>query len=220
MIKLESKIRKSQKPEGIVIKEYTSPLNGVLRVKWLGGKKILNTEHTNYSYGTLEDVLNYGLDFIPLGNVQSVLLLGMGAGCVTGSLKKRYNCYAPVTAVEADPVIIEIADKEFGISASEQLHIIQGDAMEYVLETRDTFDLVIIDIFVDLHVPEKFYSDEFWQAVIHIVSVNGFVLFNTGIDLTEEQINSFADRLPDGFLHQIVYNVYESNTLLILNRLF
>lgn len=215
---MENKTSENQENKEIPVKKFTSPINGFLEVKWVGGKKILDTEHTNYSYGSLEDVLNYGLDFVPLDDVESVLLLGMGGGCIIPSLKNRYNCHAPVTAIELDPMLIDIAAEEFGIKPSEDLQIVQADAYDYVLNTKERFDLTIIDIFIDLHVPEAFYKPEFWEAMTRVVKLNGFVLFNTGIDLTEEQVNDLLDSLPDCFLYQVMFHVYESNTLIILNK--
>lgn len=208
----------SKKDAKDLIIYYPSEVNGRLKVKWREGKKVLNTKQTNYSYGTLEKVLNYGLDSIPLENIESVLLLGMGGGCIINSLRNRYQCLAPITAIELDPVVIDIAEKEFGITESEDLNIIVGDAYDYTLETKSRFDLTIIDIFIDIYVPDKFYSTKFWEAITKAVNLNGFVLFNTGIDLTEEQVNAFLDSLPDCFLYQVMFNVYESNTLIILNK--
>lgn len=215
---MEKKSEKNQEDLSHSIREYHSPINGVLKLRWENGKKILDTEHTNYSYGTLEDVLNYGLDSIPLENINSILLLGMGGGCVIGSLKNRYNCHAPITAIEMDPMLITIAEEEFGIVETQDVSILEADAYPYVLETKNSFDLVIIDIFIDLLVPDKFYEASFWDAMTKVVNLNGFVLFNTGIDLSEEQVNTFLDRLPDCFLYQVMFHVYESNTLIILNK--
>ncbi len=215
---MEKNLGGYQKDRTTSVQYYQSEVNGELRVKWLDGIKVLNTPHTNYSYGTLEEVLNYGLDFIPMEGIQSVLLLGMGGGCVIESLEDKYKCVAPITAVEIDPLIIDIAEKEFGIKPSTDLEIIEADAYDYVLKTKETFDLTIIDIFIDLHVPAKFYEPEFWLAMKKLVELNGFVLFNTGIDLTEEQINNFLDDLPDCFLYQVMFHVYQSNTLIILHK--
>lgn len=202
------------------IRYYPSPINGKLMVKWREGKKVLNTKHTNYSYGLLEKTLNYGLDFVPLEEVDSILLLGLGGGCILASLKERYDCHAPVTALELDPVVIDIAEKEFGITEDEDLEIIQGDAYDFVLSTKDSFDLCIIDIYIDLVVPKAFYTSEFWQGIINVINLNGFVLFNTGIDLSEEQVNEFVDSLPDCFLYQVLFRVFENNTLIILNKYY
>lgn len=212
------KKNQENKDENKVLRTYPSEINELLQIRMKEGKKLLDTQHTNYSYGTLEDVLNFGLDDIPLNNVKSVLLLGMGAGCVIGSLKNRYNVDVPTTAVEIDEVVVEIAAKEFNIVPSDDLKIIIDDAYDYVLNTKDSFDLVVLDIFIDLIVPEKFYSNKFWEAMTKVLNLNGFILFNMGIDLTEEEVIEFKSNLPACFLYQVIYNVYESNTLLIINK--
>lgn len=217
---MENILDPSHKSAKDSIQYYPSPINGRLKVKWRDGRKVLNTKHTNYSYGILEKVLNYGLDFIPLEDIKSVLILGMGGGCIINSLKNRYTCHAPITAIELDPVVIDIAEEEFGITESEDLKIITGDAYNYVMDTKERFDLTIIDVFIDLHVPEAFYKPAFWEAMTRLVTLNGFVLFNTGIDLTEAQVNTFLDSLPDCFLYQVMFQVYESNTLIILNKYY
>ena len=52
-------------PKTSWMKIYNSDINNELLVVYEDGKKILNTKNTNYSYGTLVDVLEYGLDTIP-----------------------------------------------------------------------------------------------------------------------------------------------------------
>ena len=217
---MENTLNTSKKDTKDKIRYYPSSINGRLKVKWRDGKKVLNTKHTNYSYGSLEKTLNYGLDFIPLENVKQVLLLGLGGGCVIHSLKERFNCHAPITALEIDPVVISIAEKEFGIKEKEDLKIILGDAYKHVMQTKESYDLCIIDIYIDLIVPKVFYNPEFWDAMTKVINLNGFVLFNTGIDLTEEQVNVFLDSLPDCFLYQVIFKVYNSNTLIILNKYY
>lgn len=218
-LKLEKK-QSIQKIQGEVLAEYDSPLSGKIRVKIIDDKKIVNTENTNYSYGTLEKVLNSGLDQISLEDIDSILVLGMGAGCVISSLRERYNCHTPITAVEIDPILIKIADRKYDHKDSDDLKIIQGDAYDYVLNTQEKFDLVIIDIFVDLHVPEQFYTDEFWKGIERITNLNGFVIFNAGIDLSDNNIDGFLEGLPDNFLYQVMLEVYESNTVINLNKFY
>jgi len=205
-------------PEEEGLKFFESEISGRLKVRYLDNKKILNTQHTNYSYGMLEEVLNYGLDSIPVENLNSALVLGLGAGCVVGSLRKRYNFSGPIKGVEIDPVVLQIAEEEFDLSADENLEIICADAFEFVQTTKEKFDLVIVDIFIDIEVPNLFYQEEFWFHVKKLMNKNGFVLFNAGIDLTEEKLNEFLDILPEKFLYQIIFEVYISNTLVILNK--
>src|SRR5690625_5386452 len=71
-----------------LLRFYPSPINRRLKIFWKEGKKILNTKNANYSYDGLQEVLNKGLDRIPMEEINSVLVLGMGGGCVVDSLRR------------------------------------------------------------------------------------------------------------------------------------
>lgn len=204
---------------GEIIKTVTSPINDKLNIVLQGDKKLLNTANTNYSYGTLVDVLEYGLDSIPLNGTQSVLLLGMGAGSIIQSLRKKYDCHAPVVAVELDPVVVDLAHDEFEIGKMENVEIHCADAWDFVKKCEKKFDLIIIDIYIDLTVPEKFYNLKFWEELERITNEGGFVLFNAGIDKNEDEMEDFAESLPDSYISQTNYNVLSSNTVIISQKM-
>ncbi len=208
-----------QKKEKL-IKEINSDINNKLRIVWEDGKKLLNTENTNYSYGTLVDVLEYGIDTLPLSMISSILLLGMGGGSIVKSLRAKYDCHAPVVAVELDPVVINIAHKDFNIEKEQQLEIHEADAWGFIENCQSQFDLIIIDIFIDVNVPKKFYDPRFWAMIEKNVNPNGFILFNAGIDLTEDEVYAFLDSLPESFIYQENYNVLETNTVIIMQKVF
>lgn len=202
-----------------LLKEIDSPINNKLRIVEQDGKKLLNTANTNYSYGTLVEVLEYGLDSIPMTNISSVLLLGMGGGSIIKSLREKYDCHAPVVAVELDPIVIDIAHEEFDIGQEKQVKIHCVDAWDFVAACEAQFDLIIIDIFIDLMVPKKFYDLEFWSLIENITVANGFVVFNAGIDMEEQDVETFVSKLPDGFIYQENYNVLNTNTVIICQKI-
>ncbi len=203
-----------------LIREVNSDINQKLRIVWEGDKKLLNTENTNYSYGTLVDVLEYGIDTLPLSMISSILLLGMGGGSIVRSLRQKYDCHAPVVTVELDPVVIDIAHKDFNIEDEKELEIHEADAWDFIENCQSQFDLIIIDIFIDVDVPKKFYNPQFWSMIEKNVSQNGFILFNAGIDLTEDEVFAFLDTLPESFIYQENYNVLETNTVIIMQKVF
>lgn len=202
-----------------LIRVYTSSINQKLKIFQKRDKKVLDTKNANYSYDGLQEVLNRGLEHIPLEEVESVLVLGMGAGCVVDSLRNKFFYYGPVLGVEVDPVVIEIAEKEFNINQFEDVEIVEADGKRFLKDHPDQYDLIVIDIFIDIRVPRKFYSEKFWKKVEARVHTNGFVLFNAGIDLTEKEIDDFLDRLPSGFIYTVKTKVLKSNTLIILQKI-
>ncbi len=203
-----------------LLRKIPSPINKKLKIVKKKGKKLLNTKNTNYSYGTLVDVLEYGLDNIPMQGIDSVLLLGMGGGSIIESLRQKYNYKGPVVAVEIDQVVIDIARDEFGVVESDLLEIHCSDAWDFVDKCDREFSLVIVDIFIDLHVPEKFYRPQFWEMLEKLLVPNGFILFNAGIDLDEQEVKEFVAGLPNSFIYQKNYGVLETNTVIIKQKIF
>jgi len=199
---------------------FDSTINEELEVVWIKGKKLLNTKGTNYSYGGLQEVLNFGLDEIPISNIKSVLVLGMGGGCVVKSLRKKYQYKHKVVGVEIDPVVIEIAKNEFHLLQDKKVELIHADAEEYIAKTKEKFDLIIVDLFIDVKVPPQFYTQEFWKNVATSVNANGFVLFNAGIDLDQNKVEEFLTLVPDSFIAQINFEVLVSNTVIIFNKVY
>lgn len=202
------------------IRKFPSSINQKLKILWKDGKKLLNTKNANYSYGTLVDVLKHGIDTLPIDKIKSVLLLGMGGGSIIKSLREEYFNYSPVVAVEIDPVVIELAETEFHFTENEDISIHCMDAWKYIEKSKESFDLIIIDIFIDITVPQKFYKMEFWKMIVENVNPNGFILFNAGIDLEEKEVREWVSKLPDNFIYQKNYNVLGSNTVIILQRIF
>lgn len=202
------------------LKTYSSKINDYLEVIQMNNKKLLNTKNTNYSYGGLQEVLERGLDRIPMENINSVLVLGMGAGCVVDSLRNKYNYREKIIGVELDPVVIDIAKNEFEILEDTQVEIIQDKAENFIAKNTQQFDLIIVDVFIDILVPDVFYSAEFWNNIESRVSDNGFVLFNAGIDLSEEKRKEFIENIPASFVYLKKMNVIISNTVFVLQKVF
>ncbi|WP_405207277.1 fused MFS/spermidine synthase [Aquimarina sp. LLG6339-5] len=197
-------------------KKIKSKINGTLEITWMNGKKVLDSEMANYSYGSLQRILDYGLSKIYFDSKATILLLGMGGGSVIETLRSRYNHSGHVTAVEIDPIIIKLAGDEFDIIQSNNLSIISDDAANFIKNCKNSFDLIIIDIFIDLEVPDKFYTIEFWDSLIKQLKSKGNILFNAGIQLENDtDIQSIIRTYSKEIEFQLHDNVHGTNTLLI-----
>ena len=170
-----------------VTKKVQSEFSGTLEITWYNGKKHLNTKNANYSYGSLQRILKFGLDKIELEKVNSILLLGLGGGSVIETLRTDFKFEKSITAIEIDPKIIEIAQTEFHIKPSENLNIICDDALQFMASNSNTFDLIIIDLFIDIDVPVTFLELKFWHDIIRASSPNGAVLFNASLEKTHSR---------------------------------
>jgi spermidine synthase len=170
-----------------ITKTVISTFSGPLEITTKNGKKHLNTKNANYSYGALQLILKFGLDKIDLKKVNSVLLLGLGGGSVIQTLRDDFNYKKQITAVDIDPVIIDIAITEFGLESNSELKIICQDALQYVNQNTQQFDLIIVDLFIDITVPKQFLELPFWEDIIKLKSSNGVILFNGSLEKEKSQ---------------------------------
>lgn len=202
-------------------KKLDSDFNGVLEVKTVNGRKLLNSKSANYSYGALQQVLEIGLSEIELKDVNSILLLGLGGGSVIASLRKKFNFTGKIVAVEIDPKIIDIAEKEFSISNSDDLAIENADAFDFVKNCDNQYDLIIVDLFIDNKVPEQFYTEEFCDSLLRVAKEKSSIIFNLGIgrfNRREREIVISRFRNTMGLSVLQLDNTLSSNTLLIVRK--
>lgn len=166
----------------VKIHEKRSQYNKNLEVTWNNGYLVLDSENTNYSYGSLQRILKKGLKFIGYERIkgfESVLVLGVAGGSVIETLKKEIKFEGKITGVEIDATIVELGNIFFGLNKYNNVEIIIDDAFEFVLKTKEKYDLIIIDIFQDTLMPNFLFEDFFINRVNLILNVNGFILFNT-----------------------------------------
>lgn len=200
-----------------VTKTVQSECSGPLEITWYNGRKHLNTKNANYSYGSLQRILKYGLNHLSLTHVESILLLGLGGGSVIQTLREDFNFDKHITAVDIDPIIIQVAKDEFGLENSKHLSIICADALDYVSKSSAHFDLIIVDLFIDIQVPEMFLNLRFWQDLIQLKSARGSVLFNAAIESSvDPQLKTIIDFLKTHTYQVEVHeNVHQTNTIIL-----
>ena len=198
-------------------KRFSSEINGTLEVTLIDGKKVLDTLNANYSYGSLQKILEVGLNNVDLKSVKNILLLGLGGGSIIKSLREKFKYQENVVAVEIDPQVIKLAKEEFGISTSKKLQIIHGDAFEYVKNSEEKFQLIIIDLFIDINVPLIFYGKDFCQNTANLLTKGGSIIFNAGINLDTN--SKTFEKVISNFGSEFDFNIYSkvhgTNTLLI-----
>lgn len=190
-------------PNRPIPKKIQSKFNGTLEIIFQNGKKHLNSENANYSYGALEAIMRFGLEKINLKNVNSVLLLGLGGGCIIKLLRKDFDYKKQITAVDIDPVIIDIAKTEFRIENTSVTKIICQDAFQFMNDNSTTFYLIIVDLFVDIKVPKPFVNIPFWENVVSAKTTPGCIFFNASLEVTKsDKLNTVIQ-----FLKTKVYNL-------------
>jgi spermidine synthase len=148
------------------VKTYRSRFSGRLEIGTdENGVKVLDTQHANYSYGPAQKVLSKALRYGAIGEVKHLLVFGLGGGSLLHLLKTEHTFGGKITVVEIDPVMIEVAEKEFDIRQSRKLKIVCDDALHFAQTTRRKFDGVFVDISIGFELPEFVTSESFFQSL-------------------------------------------------------
>lgn len=208
----------------IQVQVIPSNVSEQLEITWNNGKLVLDTKHTNYSYGNLQKVLRKGLLKIGLENINQmnhILLLGVAGGSVVETLTKEFKYNKEITGIEIDPVVIKVAEKFFHINEIPNFEVILADANEYVAKTNLLYDLIIIDIFEDCLMPDFVYSNSFIENIKRVLKPKGYILFNTIVlnKVTEEKNKSYKSHFESAkFAIQSFPNIDEKNELFLIRK--
>ncbi|MFV8465349.1 spermidine synthase [Flavobacterium sp. LB1P62] len=173
----------------IKIYQSKSSLSKSIEVTWANGELVLDSENANYSYGSLQRILRIGLKnigFEKIATMEHILVLGVAGGSVIKTLVDEIKYKGKITGVEIDSDIIKVANKYFALDKIPQLDIVIEDAFEFVLKTKNKYDLIIIDIFQDTTMPNFLFETFFINRICFLLKSRGFILFNTMI-LNETQ---------------------------------
>ena len=195
-----------------------------LEVTWNNGYLVLDSENTNYSFGSLQRVLKKGLKYIGYERIktfENILILGVAGGSVIETIKNDIKFKGKITGVEIDATVIEIANKYFGLNNYKNVEIIIEDAFEFVLKTKEKYDLIVIDIFQDTTMPNFLFEDFFINRIDFLLKVNGFILFNTMVlDYKDRRRNAtYKSKFDSNYSVRLYPKIEVHNELFTIKKL-
>jgi len=208
----------------INIYKKNSAVSKSLEVTWNNGELVLDSKNTNYSYGSLQRILRKGLKYIGfdrIRNFDSVLILGVAGGSVVRTLVNEIKFKGKITGVELDEEVITIANSFFKLNQISNLEIVVDDAFEFVLKTKSTYDLIIIDIFQDTTMPNFLFEDFFINRINYLLNTNGFILFNTMVISEKDRIRNlnYKTKFEGNYSLRMYPKVEEHNELFTIKKL-
>ena len=150
-----------------------------------------------------------------------ILLLGVAGGSVVKTLVDEIEYKGKITGVEIDSDMIQIANEYFNLNQIKQLEIIIDDAFEFVLKTKHKYNLIIIDIFEDVKMPNFLFERFFSERVCSLLKDQGFVLFNTMILDEAHNLRNrkyIAEINPEQFSSKMLPRIEDHNELIIIEK--
>lgn len=110
-------------------------------------------------------------------NVRSILEIGFGGGRIAWYLH-RFLPGVRVTSVELDPAVLELSRKYFGIKDGPNFELEARDGRLFLAQSRDRYDIILIDAYRGPFVPFHLLTKEFYQIVKDHLAEGGVVVQN------------------------------------------
>jgi len=139
------------------------------------------------------------------GSVTSVLEIGFGGGRTAWYLH-RLLPQVPVTSVELDPAVVDLARKHFGIREEPNFRLVTRDGRLFLAESKERFDIIMIDAYRGPFVPFHLLTREFYELVKAHLAEGGVVVQN--IEPSTMLFDSAVETINTVFPH---LDFYESD---------
>ena len=185
-----------------VISEFKSRYSGQIQVKQDGTNRYVSVGNLTQSWGLVRDIWQPIIKKFGKKD-KSWLILGLAAGTVAKLIPQP----AKITGVEIDPVMLEIGRKYFDLDKIPNLKILNIDAKDYLLKTKDKFDFVLVDLYLGDQCPRFVYSKRFLEKlkkVGKLVIINHLVYDDTKRRSAEKLIKLLSPRFKNIRLRRIL----------------
>jgi len=110
-------------------------------------------------------------------NIHAILEIGFGGGRTSWYLH-RFLPNVQVTSVELDPAVVELSGKYFGIGDEPNFKVVNRDGRIFLSESKDKYDIILIDAYRGPFVPFHLLTKEFYELVKSHLAEGGVVAQN------------------------------------------
>ncbi len=174
------------------IESAPSDINPHLYVSLRNGRYQLCTDNAIYSYEDKYTNFVQAFEQLPLAKmgIKNVLILGFGLGSIPFILEQSGFDYH-YTGVEIDDSVLYLAHKYMLDKINSPLELIEANALPFVWQCQEKYDMICMDVFQDAMVPSEFESIEFLEQLKSLLSPKGTLLYNRLTALPEHESNTF-----------------------------
>ncbi|MEZ5008681.1 MAG: methyltransferase domain-containing protein [Chitinophagales bacterium] len=164
----------------IHLMSIVSHKNGPMQLFYSSGEFKLTTLNVVYSWGkhyrSFAKAIT-DLKVLEQKNIESVLVLGWGMGSIA-KLLEDHPSVKKITGVDHDGTLVKLYNAEFKDQSPFDIKLHVADAMKFVMDDLQQYDLICCDIFVDNITPPKIIAKPFLSNIHRLLKPNGLVLLS------------------------------------------
>ena len=181
-----------------------------------------HSEHSRFNYVKKECTHWYCLEFMndilsPKNNIKykNVLVLGVALGGQIIHLLNK-DPMIKVTGVDISDINFHIVRK---FSDNSRLRLIKDDAYNYIMTTNDTYDVIICDIFIGMHIADFVLTPKFLNKInMMLTSPYSKFLLNTTTEYERNEVNELLNKSFKNSSIELIHNPIYVNNLYLLTK--
>ncbi len=164
----------------VPLEQVDSKYSQGLAVSVVRGRYQLYTDKVIYSYEDLYHNFRVTCNKIDwkLFKPKDILILGLGLGSVIQLIEKKNKHQLRFTAVDIDEMSFYLTQKYTSEKFRSPIEYINTDAELFVAQSKQKYDLIVFDIFIDDNIPTHLQSLRFMKKLAHRLSPDGVILMN------------------------------------------
>ena len=133
-------------------------------------------------------------------NPKKVLIIGGGDGGILREVLK-HSVVESVVMVEIDGMVVSLCKEHMpslsaGAFSNKRAEVIIGDGIDYVKNTNQTFDVIIVDSTDPINCGEVLFTKDFYQNAKNILNDGGIIATQSGVPFFQtEELKNIKDKL-------------------------
>lgn len=145
--------------------------------------------------------------------LKNVLIIGGGDGGSSEEVLKHPSV-EKVTMVEIDADVVRVAKEHFGavhngVFDNPKLQVLIEDGMRFVHETKERFDLIVLDLNDPMGPAEPLYTTDFFQRCRQVLAPGGALTLHLGSPVAQgPQVAELTARLASVFRSVRPYTMF------------
>ena len=157
-------------------------------------------------------------------DMDSLLIIGLGAGTVSKQFTTVYGPTVQIDGVELDPKVIELGQQYFDMT-EQNLTAITADGRTYLQHSANRYNVIAVDAYRQPYIPFHLVTREFFEEARSHLSPNGVLALNAGRTKQDfrlvEALSStmkavfphvYVIDLPTGYNNSLIYGTIDPIT--------
>lgn len=123
---------------------------------------VINTE---FYRGNIPYINYFLIPYLFNPNVEKILLIGMGTGILVNQYERLFKKLKKIDVVDIESNILDIAESFFDFKPSEKFNFYLQDGLVFLNNTKQKYDLIVVDVASDEGIDDRFCSREYLETI-------------------------------------------------------